>query len=128
VRGATYAAAGGGGIILVVIGAIFLVGLMSASPPTQGVSASDPPRVTGTLTALSGPQAQLVHLLREARERIGLSVNEAGRRAEIPASRISEIEQGLTVPTAREVDVLSGVYQLSPDEWTSLVRIQSTIE
>ncbi|MFG1681202.1 helix-turn-helix domain-containing protein [Nonomuraea sp. NPDC049269] len=119
-RGA--AAAGGAGGILLVIG-LFVWGGISNSASNDVRQ----PQVTVTRSPLSPAHAQLVEALRAARQRSGLSLEGAGRRAGVSAKEVSDIETGLLVPTPDDVTGLSNAYQLSPDEWTSLVILQSSV-
>ncbi|MEV4473350.1 helix-turn-helix transcriptional regulator [Nonomuraea sp. NPDC049504] len=68
-----------------------------------------------------------MNALRAARERSGLSLEEAGSRAGLSAQKVSDIETGLLVPTPEDVTSLSNAYGVPPDEWTNLVMLQSEL-
>lgn len=123
------AAAAGGGLLIIVAVLVFALWPRSSSepaaPPTQ-VSA------TATTTPPAAPPRPpepvlLANGLREHRERAGLTVTEAGRRAGLPAGDISAMENGRILPTASQIDTFSRVYGLTFDEWTNLMILRSSI-
>ncbi|MFG1941605.1 helix-turn-helix domain-containing protein [Nonomuraea sp. NPDC048826] len=118
--------AGGGGVIAV-IGFIIAFGIASGDPPAHDAGQPKPSLAPTTQAAMTGPQAQLASALKHARERIGFSLDEASKNARISSSRISEIERGITVPSAQEVNTLSQAYRLSQEDWTNLIILHSTI-
>ncbi|MER6581066.1 helix-turn-helix transcriptional regulator [Nonomuraea sp. NPDC001023] len=74
-----------------------------------------------------GPEGRLAAQLRDAREKIGLSQNEAGAQAGIAQATINDFERALAVPSAQSLEALSSVYKLSFDEWTRLEITRSEI-
>jgi hypothetical protein len=113
--------------VIAVIGLIIAFGIASGDPPNAPAGRPKPSLAPTTQAAMTGPQAQLASALQQARERIGFSLDEASQNARISSFRISEIEQGLTVPSAQEVNTLSQTYRLPREEWTNLIILQSTI-
>ncbi|MGW6505103.1 helix-turn-helix domain-containing protein [Nonomuraea angiospora] len=121
-RGAV-AAGGAGGIVLLVIG-LFLWGAASNSV-NSSVQQS---QATVTRSPLSPAHAQLVQALRAARQRSGLSLEDAGRRAGMSAQEVSDIETGLLIPAPEDITSLSNAYRIPVDEWTNLVMLQSSVQ
>lgn len=107
--------------------AITVIGFLISPTSSSKAGGATNPRATGVVTLPPGPSGQLALILREARQDIGLSQREISERSEIPASRISEFELGVAVPTDGELSALSQAYQLSRDEWTQLVMLQTEI-
>lgn len=107
--------------------AITVIGFLISPASSSKAGGATNPRATGVVTLPPGPSGQLALILREARQDIGLSQREISERSEIPASRISEFELGVAVPTDGELSALSQAYQLSRDEWTQLVMLQTEI-
>ncbi|MGP3958015.1 helix-turn-helix domain-containing protein [Nonomuraea sp. 3N208] len=97
-------------------------------PKTSGqVEVATQSQATATRAPLTASHAQLVQMLRTARQRMGLTVEQAAGRAGMTPAEIIDIESGLTVPTGQDISVLAQVYTLSPDEWTTAVILQSSI-
>ncbi|MFI6323777.1 helix-turn-helix domain-containing protein [Nonomuraea sp. NPDC050556] len=69
----------------------------------------------------------MAHALRDARQKIGFSLDEAGERAGMSPGEIANLESGLIAPTKADVGALSRAYQLSPDEWTNLAILQAAV-
>ncbi|WP_090931777.1 helix-turn-helix domain-containing protein [Nonomuraea jiangxiensis] len=118
----TAVAGGAGGLVLLAIG-LFLWGAISNSVSSD----AQQPQATVTRSPVSPAHAQLMEALRVARHHSGLSLEDAGRRAGVSAKEVSDIETGLLVPTPEDITGLSNAYQLSPDEWTNLVVLQSSV-
>lgn len=68
-------------------------------------------------------RARLAFMLREARERAGLSGAEAGRRSGLAQSKISRIETGALLPTHGEIETLAEAYGASADVRVQLVDL-----
>lgn len=126
------AAPGAGGVGLgpllglgaALLGLIVLVAFCSAVLSGPG----DPqPAATATAAAVD-VRVQLAQGLREARERTGLSVADAGIQAGMSRSRLAAIEDGARTPRSSEVDALCRVYRLDDAERNALMELQWRLE
>lgn len=70
-----------------------------------------------------GDRIRLSQTLREARNHLGLSGMEAGRRAGMSQSKVSKIERGFLLPSVEDVEALCRVYELPPEERTDLIAL-----
>jgi len=52
----------------------------------------------------------------------GLSLKEACQKVGIPQSRLSELERGVRIPTAGQIDKLENFYEAGPDELAELAK------
>ena len=62
--------------------------------------------------------AKLVHLRTER----GLSVKEACQKVGIPQSRLSELERGVRIPTAGQIEQLEMFYETASKELAALAN------
>ncbi|GII91796.1 hypothetical protein Ssi02_20270 [Sinosporangium siamense] len=117
---------GAAGVVLAAAVAVWIGFSLADDPPTP----SSPDGVTTASTTSaqpSTPATQLAHALRSGRTRLGISTREAARRSGLSRARVSEIERGVESPTAPELDTLSRVYELTMDEWATLVTMRQEI-
>lgn len=109
---------------MVLLGVFALAGHCSAAQPDpvepRPTAAADP--------APAGLRERLARGLREARERAGLSVADAGIQAGLSRSRLTAIENGSRVPEGGEVYALRQVYRLDPAELNALMELQWRLE
>ncbi|MEU6795722.1 helix-turn-helix transcriptional regulator [Nonomuraea wenchangensis] len=127
IRGRSGAVMAGGGGVIAVIGLIVAFGIASGDPPPRDAGRPEPSLVPTAQAVMTGPHTQLASALQQARERIGFSLDEASQHSRISPIRISEIERGLTMPSAQEVNTLSQTYRLSREEWTNMIILRSMI-
>lgn len=110
-----------------VLGAIVLTIAIASLWPTPPEPVAHQSGGVVTRVPSSPQHAQLAQALRAARQRIGLSLDEAGERAGMQPAEISNLESGIIIPTSTDIATLSRVYQLSRDEWTNLVILASNL-
>jgi transcriptional regulator with XRE-family HTH domain len=70
-----------------------------------------------------GDRSRLAQALRDARQRVGLSGVEAGRRAGLSQSKVSKIERQELLPSIDDVQVLCRVYEIHGEERDDLMAL-----
>ncbi|MEW9553909.1 helix-turn-helix domain-containing protein [Nonomuraea sp. NPDC050783] len=125
------AAVAGGGLVIIIAVLIFALWPRSSAPtdpPAQAMTTAPatPPAAESRSSQPSEP-VRLANGLRGHRERAGLTTAEAGRRAGLPASRITGMENGTILPTTSQIDTLSRVYGLTIDQWSELLILRLSI-
>ncbi|WP_181871230.1 helix-turn-helix domain-containing protein [Sphaerisporangium album] len=118
----------GGAVIAVLAIVLLVISFMlpdaSATPPAVSVRV----QATASPVQAMGIREQLALELRRARQASGLSLTGAGRRSGLAQSRLSGLEEGTVRPTARDVDALSGAYELSPEDHNRLMYLQFRLD
>jgi transcriptional regulator with XRE-family HTH domain len=64
--------------------------------------------------------------LQELKQKRGLTIKAIGKSVGIPQSRLSELERGVRIPTAGQIERLEKFFDLAPGELGALATPQET--